>query len=221
MEIREIKNNAKFEAFYNMLIETNKQFNLTSITEKEDVYVKHFLDSVFVESEFDKNANVVDVGTGAGFPSVPLAIVRSDLNILGIDALTKRINFVNEVAASLKLSNLKAEHLRSEELAKTKREKFDVATSRAVASLPTLLELLAPLVKVGGKVICYKGKDVQIEVAEAQKAEKEFGLKLEKITEYNLGGDVLNRSLVVYKKVGRTPLKYPRTGNKALKMPIK
>ncbi len=220
MELSEIKNNIKFDKFYNMLIETNKQFNLTSITDKNDVYVKHFLDSIFVENQFDKNANVVDVGTGAGFPSVPLAIVRSDLNILAIDGLNKRVNFVNNVKKELQLPNLKVEHLRSEELAKNKRETFDIATSRAVASLPTLLEWLAPLVKVGGKIVCYKGKDVNEEILRAKKAEHEFGLKLENVLEYNLGGDDLGRTLVIYKKQNKTPQKYPRSANKAQKSPI-
>jgi len=219
MDIEKIKQNVNFNKFYTMLIETNNQFNLTSITEESEVYEKHFLDSIVPENEFEKNAKVIDVGTGAGFPSIPLAIVRSDLNITAIDALNKRINFVKSVANELNLTNLQALHSRSEDYAKIAREAFDIATSRAVANLSTLLEWLAPLVKVGGQIICYKGKDCSEEISTAKKAETELGLKLVKQKEYKIGDN--NRTIVIYKKIKNTPLKYPRANNKALKSPIK
>lgn len=220
MTLNEIYANNQFKTFYNMLVETNKQFNLTSITDEHEVYTKHFLDSVFVEKEFPQNASVIDVGTGAGFPAIPLAICRQDLKITAIDALNKRINFVNNVKNELKLSNLSAFHARSEEFAQKQRESFDVATSRAVAALNSLLELLAPLVKVGGKIICYKGPQATSELEVAKKAEKELGLKLEKVKEYSLGSENISRYLLVYKKVAPTPKRFPRPANKAIKQPI-
>jgi len=221
MNLKQIENNKKFNAFYSLLIETNKQFNLTAITDKEEVFVKHFYDSIIVENEFENNAEVIDVGTGAGFPSVPLAIARKDLQITAIDALNKRINFVNIVAKELNINNLKAYHARSEDYVKTNREQFDIATSRAVAELSSLLELLAPFVKLGGKVICYKGKACEEEIKTANKCACEMGLKLEKTFSYNLGREDLNRTLVVYKKICNTPQKYPRANNKPIKNPIK
>lgn len=220
MTLNQIYENEQFRTFYNMLIETNKQFNLTSITDEREVYLKHFLDCVFVEKEFEQNARVLDVGTGAGFPAVPLAICRPDLKITAIDALNKRINFVNSVKNELKLTNLTAMHARSEEIAQKNRETFDIATSRAVAGLNSLLELLAPLVKVGGKIICYKGPQASEEIERSKNAEKELGLKLEKVKEYSFGAEQISRFLVVYKKIASTPKRFPRPANKAIKQPI-
>lgn len=219
MDLIDLEKNKSFLTFYNMLEEANAQFNLTAITNKHEVYVLHFLDSVFVENKFFKGANVVDVGTGAGFPSIPLAIVRPDLNIVAVDALNKRINFVNSVIKELNLKNVKAIHARSEEIAKTNRESFDIATSRAVANLSTLLEWLAPLVKVGGTVVCYKGPNYNQEILEATKAQNMLGLKLEKVFEYNIENN--KRALIIFKKISLTPIKYPRPNNKALKNPLK
>ncbi len=220
MTLEEIYKNEKFKTFYNMLVETNKQFNLTSITDEREVYTKHFLDSVYVEKYFTKNALVIDVGTGAGFPAIPLAICRPDLSIIAIDALNKRINFVNQVKEQLKLTNLTAFHARSEEIAQKQREKFDIATSRAVAELNSLIELLAPLVKVGGEIICYKGPQAEIEIERAKRAEHELGLKLKKVETYSLDDSAQNRTLVVYKKIAPTPKRFPRPANKAIKQPI-
>lgn len=221
MTLNEIYQNEKFKTFYKMLVETNKQFNLTAIIDEREVYLKHFFDCVAFNKKFPENATVVDVGTGAGFPAVPLAICRPDLQITAIDALNKRINFVNSVKNELKLTNLTAIHARSEELAQNQREFFDVATSRAVASLNSLLELLAPLVKVGGKIICYKGPKAPEEIEIAKHAAEQLGLKLDgTVTEYSFGNEEIKRYLVVYKKIAPTPKRFPRQANKAIKQPI-
>ncbi len=220
MTLNEIYANDKFKTFYNMLIETNKQFNLTRITDEREVYLKHFFDCIFADKKFSQGATVIDVGTGAGFPAIPLAICRPDLKITAIDALNKRINFVNSVKEALNLQNLTAIHARSEEIAQKHRETFDIATSRAVAELNSLLELLAPLVKVGGKIICYKGPRAQEEIEHAKNAEKELGLKLSKVTEYSFGDEQISHFLLVYEKIAPTPARFPRSANKAIKQPI-
>lgn len=213
----------QFDEYFSHLVSCNKQFNLTAITDEEEVAVKHFLDSVLPVEFFPKNASVIDVGSGAGFPSLPLKIVRPDLTICMVDSLTKRVNFLNEVVGFLGLLDAGAFHSRAEDFAKRNREKFDIAVARAVAPLATLVELLLPFVKVGGSAVIYKSSKLDEELKEAQKAIKTLGGEVEKIQDYEIGfaGEKISRKILIIKKVTPTPAKYPRGQNKPKLSPIK
>ena len=211
----------QFDRYFSMLVETNKVMNLTAITDEQDVLIKHFLDSALPEKLIPQNASVVDVGSGAGFPAIPLKIVRPDLNICMVDSLNKRINFLNDVISSLNLSKTEAVHSRAEDFAFKNREKFDVAVARAVAPLCTLAEYLIPLVKIGGICVIYKSTKLEEELAEAQKAIKVFGAKEEKIEKYVVEELGMERNILVLKKIEKTSPKYPRNGNKPRTNPIK
>ena len=143
----------EFYTYMNLLIEWNKNINLTAITEPEEIIKKHFIDSLTISKNIKKDSSIIDVGTGAGFPGIPLKIVREDINVVLLDALNKRLNFLNEVIKENELKNIETVHFRAEEIGKNKkyREKYDIATSRAVAQLNILAEYLLPLVKIGGK----------------------------------------------------------------------
>lgn len=206
----------KFETYFDMLIETNAKFNLTAITEESEVYEKHFFDSFIGEKHIPQNASLCDVGSGAGFPAIPLKIVRDDIKITMVDSLNKRVGFLRDVANELKL-DAEVFHSRAEDFAKTHREKFDVVTARAVASLPTLLEYTAPLAKVGGLVLCYKTDESESSIA--KNAEKMLGLKLKSTDTYNLpNGD--KRCFIIYEKISTTPNKFPRGQNKPRTTPL-
>lgn len=211
----------KFSHYYSLLVETNKKFNLTAITEEEEVVVKHFLDSVLPLQEFSQNATVVDVGSGAGFPAIPLKIMRDDLQICMVDSLNKRVNFLNETVNALKLADILAVHARAEDFAKENREKFDIATARAVAELNTLVEYLLPLVKIGGQVIIYKSSKLEEEIKNAEKAINVLGGKIESIKFFKIEEYELERNILIIKKIAPTPNKYPRDKNKPKTNPIK
>ena len=200
-----------FEIFYNDLIETNKVMNLTAITEEYEVFVKHFLDSAIFEKLIAKNENLIDVGTGAGFPSVPLKIVRDDLKITMLDSLNKRINFLNGVISKLNLKNVVAVHDRCEDFAKKNFEKFDIATSRAVAKIATLSEYLLPLVKLHGKVLMLKSGDFEEELNEGKFAIETLGGKIISIKKYKI--ENIDRAIIVIEKIKHTNPKYPRGKN--------
>ena len=210
-----------FEKYFEHLVETNKYMNLTAITEEDEVVVKHFLDSVLPQEMFKENSKVIDVGSGAGFPALPLKIYRRDLNVCMLDSLNKRVRFLNEVIEMLGLKNVTAIHGRAEDFAKEKREAFDVATARAVASLDTLVEYLLPFVKVGGCAIIYKATKVEEEIALAQKAIATLGGKLESVKNFKIEEFELERNVIVIRKVSKTPSKYPRGKNLPKKQPIK
>lgn len=175
----------QFQKYYELLIEWNKVMNLTAITEYEEVVDKHFIDSLSIEKAVDLNIieKVIDVGTGAGFPGIPLKIVYPHLKITLLDSLNKRINFLNEVISKLKLENIEAIHGRAEDIAKDKkyREQYDISVSRAVANLSTLSEYSLPFVKVGGLFISYKAEKADEEIKKAEKAVSVLGGKIEKI----------------------------------------
>lgn len=211
----------QFEEYFSLLIETNKVLNLTAITEEHDVIIKHFLDSVLPANNFPQNAKIIDVGSGAGFPSIPLKILRTDLNVCMIDSLNKRINFLQTVIEELNLKDIKAEHYRAEDYAKKNRETFDVATARAVAPLNTLVEYLLPFVKIGGYAVIYKSTKLQEELKEAEKAIKILGGDIEKIDKYIIDEDNIERDVLIIKKISHTPIKYPRDKNKPKIQPIK
>ena len=197
-----------FETYYQNLISWNQKFNLTAITDTREVMIKHFADSVIPQRFFPYGASVVDVGSGAGFPAIPLKIVRSDLEITMLEALNKRVNFLLDTLAVLDLPG-RALHLRAEEAAYgAMRESFDVATARAVTNTKQLVQYLLPLVKVGGAAILYKSADVEAELKEAEPVIKLLGGMISRVERVDFEG--LGRSVVVIDKIFSTPNAYPR-----------
>ena len=217
LEEKQIEN---FYTYMNLLLEWNEKINLTAITEPNEVILKHFVDSLTISNLIKEGEKVIDVGTGAGFPGIPLSIVNNE-NITLLDSLNKRIIFLEEVINKLELTNIKAVHSRVEEFAKNKKERemYDIATSRAVAPLNVLLEYLLPLVKVGGKCICMKGSNTE-EIDEAKNALKILGGEIEKIERITLPNSDITRNIIIVKKVKNTPLKYPRKPGTPSKEPI-
>lgn len=207
-----------FNNYFNLLVEKNKVMNLTGITEYNDVFIKHYLDSILPLSGIKPNSKILDIGTGAGFPGVPLKIMDSSLNVTLLDSLNKRINFLNEVINALSLNNIKAVHSRAEDYVNVSRETFDYVVSRAVARLNTLLEYCLPFVKVGGCFIAYKSNDINEEITESANALKILGGKIEKSLEFDLEGN--KRTLLFIKKIKETPKKYPRGQNKPKSNPL-
>lgn len=213
----------KFYKYMNLLLEWNEKINLTAITEPEEVILKHFVDSLTISKYIEKGTKLIDMGTGAGFPGIPLKILRDDIEITLADSLNKRINFLNEVIKELNLKNIQTVHTRAEEFGKNKkyRESFDIATSRAVANLSTLSEYLIPLVKPSGKTICMKGLEIKEEVEMAKKAIEILGGKIEQEESFNLPNSDMKRNVIIIKKVKNTPAKYPRKPGMPAKEPIK
>ena len=212
----------QFELFMNILIETNKVINLTSITEPDEIISKHFVDSCIPHFLFAENSNLCDVGSGAGFPAIPLKILRPDLKITMIDSLQKRIEFLQKVISALNLKNINAQHTRAQEFCAKNREIFDYTTARAVASLNVLSELCLPLTKLNGKFIAYKSQNIQTELCKAEFAIKELGGKIEDMYSKDLidNETKLTRFFVVINKETETPIKYPRLKNKIEKQPL-
>jgi 16S rRNA (guanine527-N7)-methyltransferase len=211
----------KFNIYYDELIKVNEYMNLTAITEHDEVFNKHFLDSLTILKALDNkdNTKLLDVGSGAGFPAIPLAIT-TNLDITIIDALGKRINFLNETINKLGLTNVKALHKRAEDYAKEMREAFDVTTARAVARLPMLLELCLPLTKVNGLFIAMKAQSGKEEIEEAKNAISILGGKVEKVIELELPDNAGLRNIIIIRKVKETPLKYPRAFAKIKEKPL-
>lgn len=214
----------QFVDFYEYLVEKNKVMNLTGITEFQEVLVKHFLDSLVCVKAVDikKVKRMMDVGTGAGFPGVPLKIAFPHLEACLLDSLKKRVNFLEETFDLLKLTDITAVHGRAEEYAKNKayRESFDLCVSRAVSNLATLSEYCLPYVKVGGSFISYKSGTVQEEAEKAEKAVKILGGKIRDVVYFSLPDSEIQRSLVVIEKVKSTSGKYPRKAGTPLKEPL-
>ncbi len=209
-----------FDNYCQYLIEKNKEFNLTAITEIDEIWVKHFLDSILPLNEIKDNSKILDVGTGAGFPGVPLKIMNDSLNVTLLDSLNKRINFLNELIEKLRLKNIRTIHSRAEDYVKVSRETFDYVVSRAVAKLPTLLEYCLPYVKVGGYFIAYKSVNTDEEIEMSKNALKILGGQIdkEKTRTINLEDNI--RTLVFIKKIRNTPNKYPRGQNKPKNTPL-
>ena len=213
----------QFTDFYEYLVEKNKVMNLTGITEFQEVLVKHFLDSLACVKAVDMSRikRIMDIGTGAGFPGVPLKIAFPHLEACLLDSLKKRVNFLEETFQMLKLENITAIHGRAEEYAKNKqyRETYDLCVSRAVSNLATLSEYCLPYVKTGGYFISYKSGTVQEEVEQAQKAVKILGGKIQDVVYFQLPDSEIQRSLVVIEKIKATPGRYPRKAGTPLKEP--
>lgn len=211
----------QFVQYYELLTETNKVMNLTALTEPKDVAVKHFIDSLFAYDPAMHNATMADVGTGAGFPGVPLKIFDSTIKLTLLDSLAKRLKFLDTLTTELALQNVTTIHARAEDAGKDKnlREQFDFVTARAVARLNVLAEFCLPLVKVGGKFIAMKG-DAQDEIAEAENAIKLLGGKIAEIKNVKLPNLDDKRTLVIIEKIKNTPNKYPRKAGTAAKEPL-
>ena len=212
----------KFMNYMNLLLEWNEKINLTAITQPDEVKLKHFVDSLTVLKYINDDDKVIDIGTGAGFPGIPLKIMKGNTKITLLDSLNKRINFLNIVIETLNLRNIQAIHGRAEEIARNKlyREKYDVAVSRAVANLSTLTEYMLPFVKVGGKCICMKGANVNEELERAQNAIKELGGEIERVDNFYLSDNDNERNIIVIKKVKETNPKYPRKAGTPSKEPL-
>ena len=212
----------KFLTYFTELVEVNKYMNLTAITKKDEVYRKHFLDSLEIVRAIDNKEKytLCDVGSGAGFPSIPLAIVDSNVNVTIIDALNKRIKFLNELTSKLELSNVEALHRRAEEYVKEVGASFDIVTARAVARLNVLVDLCLPLVKVGGKFIAMKGSSGQEELEEAKKGISILGGKIIDIIDVVLPDEEEKRQLIIIYKEKETPKKYPRSFAKIKERPL-
>ena len=209
-----------FEKFYNLLLEENSKYNLTAIVDEDDVILKHFIDSVLPIAKFNDGDKILDIGSGAGFPSIPLSIMNRNLNMVAIDAVNKKVNFINMVAKELKLTNLVAVHERAEDLVKknSNREGFDIVTTRAVANLSTICEYSLPFLKVGGIMIAYKGSYVSEEIKSAEKALKVLGGKIKEVSKFELND--MERNVLLIEKIEKTPNKYPRSQNKPRTNPL-
>ncbi|HOO23323.1 MAG TPA: 16S rRNA (guanine(527)-N(7))-methyltransferase RsmG [Clostridia bacterium] len=208
-----------FEQYRSLLLEYNEKFNLTAITDEDEIIVKHFIDSAKGLKFFHDNALVVDIGSGAGFPAIPLKILNPTLRFTLLDAVNKRVNFLNVVTEKLNLKEVECLHERAEEHVVKARAKYDFAVARAVAGLPTLLEYSLPLLKAGGKFIAYKGETPEEEISAARVALEVLGGKAITVEKFKLMGEH-NRSFIVVEKVKETPVKYPRGQNKPKNNPL-
>lgn len=211
----------QFYNYMNLLIEWNNKINLTAITEPKEIILKHFVDCATINKFIDEN-KVLDIGTGAGFPGIPLKIINEDLEITLADSLNKRIKFLDIVIETLELNKIETIHSRAEELAKNKkyRESYDIVVSRAVAALNVLLEYTTPFIKVGGKVICMKGNNVEEEIKESKNAIKILGTKMLPVEKVVLPDTEITRNIITVEKMKNTPAKYPRKAGTPAKEPL-
>lgn len=213
------------KVFYNymkLLIEWNEKINLTAIIEPEEIILKHFVDSLTISKYIGQNDKIADIGTGAGFPGIPLKILHSENEIFLIDSLNKRIKFLEEIIEKNNLEKIFAIHARAEEIGHNKqyRVNFDIVTSRAVAKLNVLVEYMMPLLKIGGRCICLKGPNVEQEIEEANKAIKILGGKIEKTEKIILPDSDIQRTIIIIKAVKQLPNRYPRKAGTPINSPL-
>ena len=212
----------EFIIYKDLLKEWNEKINLTAITDEKEILIKHFIDSLTIEKYIPQNASLIDVGTGAGFPGIPMKITRKDIKLTLMDSLNKRLIFLENVVKDVKLDDVKIVHGRAEDVGKKQefREKFDIATARAVANMSVLLEYCLPFVKVGGSFICMKGNNIE-EIKEADKALEKLGGKIERIEKIYLPNTDIERNIIIVKKIKNTPKEFPRKAGTPAKNPIK
>lgn len=218
----EIEN--KFIKYRDLLKEWNQKINITSIEDDEEIYVKHFLDSVVLldEENFNETKSIIDVGTGGGFPGFPLKITNDNYKVTLLDSLRKRIDFLSEVARVLELKDVEFIHGRAEDFGQNPnyREQFDICVSRAVAPLNVLSEYCLPFVKVGGYFAAYKSENISQEIIDSERAVKKLGGKVKGIKEINLPGTDIVRKIVIIEKTEQTSSKYPRKAGKPSRDPL-
>lgn len=227
-EARAVKidlNNNQLEAFYKykeILLSWNEKINLTAITDEKEIITKHFIDSLTIAKHIKENAKIIDIGTGAGFPAIPIKILNKNLDITLVDSLNKRVEFLKILVDELKLKNIKIIHSRAEDLSikEEYREKYDIVLSRAVAAMNVLAEYLIPFAKLKGICICMKGKNYKEELKTSKKAIDLLGGKLEKPEEISLPGTEEQRTIIIITKQNYTPRQYPRKAGTASKTPI-
>lgn len=212
----------QFYKYMNILIEWNKVMNLTGITDPKEIIVKHFIDSLTVLDKIDENDSVIDVGTGAGFPGIPIKIALPKTKVVLLDSLNKRIKFLNEVIEKLQLNNIETIHGRAEDYGKDKkhREKYDVSIARAVAPLNILLEYLMPFTKVKGKVLCMKASNSEEEIRNSQNAIKTLSGELVDTEEFYIPTTDIKRKIIQINKIKETNNKYPRKAGTPSKEPL-
>lgn len=213
------------EKFYNYMlgiIEWKDKINVTAITEKKEFLVKHFIDSLTISRFIEDGKRLIDIGTGAGFPGIPLKIAYPNMEVTLIDSVNKKLNVIREVSNSIKLDKLEIIHSRAEDLANNSkyREQYDYVTTRAVSNLSTIAEYMIPFLKIGGKAICMKGPNYEDELKDAEKAISILGGKIEKVENLLISNEI-ERNIIIISKIKSTPNKYPRSQGKPLKEPIK
>ena len=214
----------QFDIYFRLLVEWNEKVNLTALTSKEDVYLKHFYDSISAAFYYDftKKLHICDVGAGAGFPSIPLKICFPHLKVTIVDSLKKRIGFLNHLAAELKIKDVEFHHSRAEDFGTNKefRENYDIVMARAVARMSVLSELCLPLCKLNGMFIAMKGSQANEELIVSEKAIKVLGGKVNHINTFTLPQEDSERSIIIVEKIKKTPKKYPRKAGTPNKEPI-
>ncbi len=219
----EIEEN-KIENFYQYMkeiIKWNEKINVTAITDEKEFILKHFVDSLTISKYISENQEIIDIGTGAGFPGIPLKIVKENSKVTLIDSVNKKLNVIRDISQRLGLKNLEIIHTRAEDLANNEeyREKFDIVTTRAVSNFSTIAEYMLPFVKIGGKAICMKGPNFQEELENARKAIDILGGRISSVETCIISQD-FERNIIVIDKIKDTPKKYPRGQGKPLKDPI-
>ena len=212
----------QFYIYMKKILDWNEKVNLTAIKNEDEFIVKHFVDSLTVSRYVVNSKSLIDIGTGAGFPGIPLKIINENLKVTLIDSVNKKLNVIKDINNELNLKDLEIIHTRAEDLAikKEYRECYDIATTRAVSNLTTILEYMLPFVKIGGYAICMKGPNFKEELKDSKKAIEILGGQFEKIESLNVGNE-LERNIIIIKKVKQTPNKYPRGQGKPLKEPIR